>query len=336
MDRPTPARTALALVSAATIALSSAAVSYGSDDRVAVGRGATTRQVDTKAFRGAINTHSRAAVSRAYKSRLAANLATRIHWTGSNRPCRAGHMSRRANAATLESINFVRAMGGLAPVSFSKRLSANAQKAALIMSANARRRGLSHDPPPSWRCWTRAGHDAAGRSNLAWSIPRITAGSAITQYMDDAGPSNIVVGHRRWVMNPPTLTMGNGMTSTTNALTVFGAATSDSRPDPAWVSWPTAGWFPAPLEPDGRWSLSAGDDGADFSHARVHVETASGAGRRAHKYPVATGYGPPTIVFDVDNVSRPGTYRVTVRGIRLPGRSTRVRHTYTVRLFQPR
>jgi hypothetical protein len=244
-------------------------------------------------------------------------------------------MSRRANAATLESINFVRAMGALAPVSFSKRLSAKAQQAALIMSANARKRGLSHDPARWWRCWTRVGHNAAGHSNLAWSYPKITAGGAIKQYMDDAGDGNTFAGHRRWIMNPPTLTMGNGMTATTNALWVLGP-TSASRPDPAWVSWPTAGWFPAPLEPAGRWSLSSGDDGADFSNARVHVETATGAGRRAHEYPVADGYGPRTIVFQVSNVSRPGTYKVTVRGIRLPGRAAPVRHTYTVRLFQPR
>jgi hypothetical protein len=137
-------------------------------------------------------------------------------------------------------------------------------------------------------------------------------------------------------MNPPTLTMGNGMTATTNALWVFGGATSQSRPDPAWVSWPTAGWFPAPLEPAGRWSLSSGDDSADFSQARVHVETAVGAGRRVHEYPVAVGYGPPTLVFAVSNASRPGTYKVTVRGIRLSGHSSPVRHSYTVRLFQPR
>lgn len=301
------------------------------------GRGAAQhRGPVVTSFRGAIDTHSRAAVNRAYKTRMAANLGTPIHWTGSNRPCRAGHMSRRANAATLESINFVRAMGGLGPVSFSKRLSDKAQKAALIMSANARQRGLSHDPPRSWRCWTRVGHDAAGHSNLAWSWPRITAGGAIKQYMDDGGASNTVVGHRRWVMNPPTLKMGNGMTSTANALWVFGGAASQSRPEPAWVGWPTAGWFPAPLEPAGRWSLSAGDDGADFSRARVHVETAKGAGRRVHVYPVAVGYGPPTIVFEVSNVSRAGTYKVIVRGIRLPGRAAAVRHSYTVRLFEPR
>jgi hypothetical protein len=286
-----------------------------------------------KAFPGAIDTERRGAVRIAYKDRFAANLRTPIGWTGSNHPCRAGHMSARAMRGTLESLNFVRALGGLAPASFSKRLNGPAQKAALIMSANA---SLSHDPPSDWACWTQAGHDAAGHSNLAFSFPTITAGGAVRQYMDDGGSGNEAAGHRRWIMYAPTLRMGNGMTSTTNALTVFGAATGPSRPNPRWVSWPTAGWFPGPLEPGGRWSLSSGDAGADFSQARVHVAKLDGTALPVQTYPVADGYGPRTIVFQVGDLARHGAYRVTVRGIGLSGRSTPVKHVYMVRLFNPR
>jgi uncharacterized protein YkwD len=328
-------RLALGLVSVSALAVASAGVSLGDvaarapvDDTVSSHQGAPI----AKAFRGAIDTHDRGAVRRAYNTRLAPNLRTPIRWTGSNRRCRAGHMSARAMRATLESVNFVRAMGGLGPVSFNPRLSAKAQKAALIMSAN---KSLSHVPPRSWRCWTRAGAEAAGHSNLALSYPRITAGGAIMQYMDDTGSNNKVAGHRRWIMYPPTLKMGNGTTTTSNALWIFGGASSASRPNPDWVSWPTTGFFPAPLEPHGRWSLSSGASGARFGQARVHVETASGVVKQVHAYRVASGYGMPTIVFRVKSVPRVGTLRVTVRGIRLPGRTAPVSHSYTVRLFSP-
>ena len=136
-------------------------------------------------------------------------------------------------AATRESINFVRALGHLAPISFSKSLSHHAQKAALIMAAN---NALSHEPPRGWTCWSREGANAAGHSNLAISWPRITAGGLVKRdAMDDDGDSNIFVGHRRWVIYPPTLKMGSGTTSTANALWVFGP-TSASRPDPAFVA----------------------------------------------------------------------------------------------------
>jgi hypothetical protein len=334
------ARAAIVVLSVSTLAVVSAAASLGdvaaqapADGAAAEAHGAALGHVagHHKEFRGAIDNSSRQHVRRAYNTRFAANLGTPIHWTGSNRRCKAGHMSARAMRATLESVNFVRAMGGLAPVSFRRSLSAKAQKAALIMSAN---QSLSHDPPPSWRCWTRAGHEAAGHSNLAFSFPEITAGGAIKQYMADGGSNNKAAGHRRWIMYPPTVKMGNGMTSTTNALWVFGP-TRASRPSPDWVSWPTAGFFPAPLEPQSRWSLSSGVAGANFRQARVHVESASGAVKKAHVFRIQDGYGMPTIVFQLKSVPRVGTFKVTVRGIRLPGRAAPVRHAYTVRLFQP-
>jgi uncharacterized protein YkwD len=282
-------------------------------------------------FTGAINTKSRAAVNRAYRSRYAPNLSTSIGWTGSVSGCHAGHTSHRAKRATLESINFVRAMGGLAPVKFSKVLSARAQKAALIMAAN---NALSHYPPRSWKCWSRVGANAAGHSNIALAYPKITAGGLVSQYMDDYGDSNTFVGHRRWIMYPPSVKMGSGSTATSNALWVLGP-TRDSRPNPTWVSWPTAGYFPAPLEPDGRWSLSAGLSGTNFSHARVSVRTAGGQARSVHVYPVAVGYGKDTLVWEVNNIGTSGTYKVTVRGIKQPGRAHPFAHTYTVRLFTP-
>jgi hypothetical protein len=42
-------------------------------------------------------------------------------------------------------------------------LDADAQAAALIMDANG---ALSHQPPPSWDCWTQSGYDGADNSNL--------------------------------------------------------------------------------------------------------------------------------------------------------------------------
>ena len=85
----------------------------------------------------------------------------------------------------------------------------------------------------------------------------MNAGQSIQLYLDDPGAGNYAAGHRRWVLNPWATTMGNGLTSSADALYVFGP-TSDGNADPAWVAWPTAGWFPSPLQPRGRWSLSSG------------------------------------------------------------------------------
>jgi len=251
---------------------------------------APASRISTAASRApvGIDTRNRAAVKRAYQRRLEPNLNVPIRWTGSNAGCHAGRASQTSKAATLESLNFVRALGHLAPVTFTRRLSAKAQQAALIMSANG---ALSHDPPRSWKCWTRAGSNAAGHSNLAYGFPTLTAGATIVQYMTDPGETNYFAGHRRWLMYPYTAHMGNGATTQTNAIWVL-SDTVLSRPDPAWVGWPTAGWFPAPLEPAGRWSLSASDDSVSFANARVRVTNAAGQRLRTHVQPVAVGYGP--------------------------------------------
>lgn len=66
-----------------------------------------------------IDASDRAEVADAWRSRMAPNLDVPSGWSGSVRGCIAGDPSDDAQRATLESINFVRAMAGLDPVAFS-------------------------------------------------------------------------------------------------------------------------------------------------------------------------------------------------------------------------
>jgi uncharacterized protein YkwD len=285
----------------------------------------------TARWSGAVDTRSLSAVNAAYWSQYASQQAVPIGWVGDLSTCGAGVSSETSNQATLTAMNYVRSLAGLAPVTLNPSLSASAQQAALMMSANG---ALSHDPSSSWRCYSAAGAAAAGRSNLALSYPSITSGQIIDLYMDDPGSSNAAVGHRRWVLNPFTTQVGTGSTNTANALTVIGP-TSSSRPNPRWVGWPTAGYFPNAIEPDGRWSLSSGRRGVSFAHAKVRVYY---GGQRipVHQYRVENGYAQPTIVWQMPaGFSTTGAYRVVVKHIKKAG-SRKLLHTaYTVNLFTP-
>ena len=222
----------------------------------------------TGRWSGAIDTRSLTAVNAAYWLQYASQQAVPTDWQGgSTSSCQAGASSAASNQATLTAMNYVRSLAGLAPVTLNGSLNASAQAAALIMSANG---ALSHSPSSGWRCYSPSGAAAAGRSNLALSYPNIRSGQIIDLYMDDPGGTNTAVGHRRWVLNPFTTQVGTGSTDTANALTVIGP-TSSHRPNPRWVGWPTAGYFPNAIEPDGRWSLSSGRRGVSFAHARVRV-----------------------------------------------------------------
>jgi hypothetical protein len=184
------------------------------------------------------------------------------NWTGSTSTCTAGTVAQAFRNRHFARINAFRRLAGTpADVVENADYSAKAQYAALIMSANW---SLSHDPPPSWRCWTQVGHDAAGSSNLA-----TTGGvDAIDLYMTDPGAGNEPAGHRWYVLSPWIGQMGVGSVSGANALWVsdFGAGERPVREADGGILWPPRGFSPYQLTPI-RWSYSA--PGADYSAAAV-------------------------------------------------------------------
>ena len=285
----------------------------------------------TARWSGSIRVSTLSAVDDAYARAFDPGLHLDTGWTGNDSRCDAGNTSAASRAATLRAVNFVRALSGLAPVTFSPTLNARSQRTALMMSANG---ALSHAPPRSWRCWSQAGAANAGRSNLALSYPSITSAGLVELYMRDPGADNGAVGHRRWLLNPFATTMGTGSTDTANAMTVVGP-TATHRPNPAWVSWPTAGYFPTTLEPGGRWSLSAGNKLMDFRRATVRVYR-DGRSVRATKLRVHNGYAQPTLVWQLPaGAAASGTFKVVVRGAHLKGSRASFGRSYVVRLFEP-
>jgi uncharacterized protein YkwD len=282
---------------------------------------------------GAVNTGSKAAVNAAYWSEYAPRANVLVDWLGGSLlGCLPGLTSSYTNNGTLDALNYVRSLAGLAPVSFSSSMNANAQRAALIMAAN---NALSHSPSSNWKCWTSTGAATAGKSNLALAYPQLKAGQIIDLYMDDRGEGNVAVGHRRWILNPFATVMGSGSTDTANALTVIGP-TNQYRPNPSYVGWPSAGYFPNALEPSGRWSLSSGSKAVSFRYAKIYVYRADGVQVPVRKYSVHGGYAQPTVVWQMpSSFSKTTSYKVGITGIKKSGYSGSLRTSYTVRLFTP-
>ena len=281
----------------------------------------------------AINTQSRDAVVTAYKTRYLPSEAEDINWTGSVAGCDPGTQSASSLASGTAAINFFRGLSGLDSIALTEEQNAKAQAAALMMHA---RGGLSHYPTSDWECFTTLGQAGASTSNLHYSYPEISSMSmALRGYMDDEGYNNADVGHRRWLLNPATTTMGIGTTSMFNAVNVLGGGTSAARANPDFIAFPNAGYFPAQLLPPERWSLSSGHD-VDFSKATVTVTNAAGTDMMATTYHAMNGYGPNTVVFDIPQLQLPQgaeetNYTVKVTGILRDGMP--IEHTYTVKLI---
>jgi uncharacterized protein YkwD len=221
-------------------------------------------------------------------------------WTGNVGLGDPGTLSPAFLEAVRVRVNYFRQMAGLTgpPIQLDATLNAKAQQAALLMSANG---ALSHFPPPTWKFWTQDGAEAAGSSNLYLGFG---SPDAIDGFIRDPGPSNSPVGHRRWILYPPTTVMGVGIVpegapGSPWASTVLwvidrsGFSTPPS-PDAPQVAWPPAGYVPEPFVTE-RWSLSNITGGVTMT-------------RNGHAVPVtvvSTGgsFGEPTLVWEPDRAT---------------------------------
>ena len=277
-------------------------------------------------------------VSRAYYNQVyLASEGVAIGWTGDHATCDAGQTAQAFRDDVELRINYFRAMAGVpATLQLRDEYNGKAQQAALMMSVNSQ---LSHSPEVSWRCYTEAGAEAAGSSNLYLGV---YGPAAITGYIYDPGTSNYPVGHRRWILYPQTEWMGTGDIPPTasywssNALWVFDENIWQPRPetrDP-YVAWPPPGYVPYQVVFP-RWSFAYA--GADFDEATVQMSS-GGHSISVSVQPVVYGYGENTLVWEPDlSFGAPPAgdtaYTVTVQGVRIGGLPRNF--AYQVILFDP-
>jgi uncharacterized protein YkwD len=278
---------------------------------------------------------SRASAARLWTTEYLPSVGVASQWTGSVASCASGSLSASYRSAVLRRINYFRVMAGLPAVQLDATFSARAGEAALMMAAN---NALSHTPPLSWLCYTAAGADGAAHSNLALGV---AGPQAVDGYIEDGGATNAAVGHRRWLLHPPTTRMGLGdVPGQANALWVLdnaGGAIGAVVPRDGYVAWPPKGYVPRSLVFP-RWSFAL--DGADLSGATVSLTRNGKACAVAvvHRDRPPGLYGDPAVVWEVDASCAPGTtgdvaYRVTVGGVVVGGASRS--YSYTATAFTP-
>lgn len=280
----------------------------------------------------AINPADQNSVNSAYKTLWAAGVPVATGWSGNAATCSPGNITQAAVTAQANAVNFARQINGLGPVSavaLSDANQANVQRAAVIMEANG---ALNHNPDSTWKCYTAAGATTASKSNLSLILPSTNPIAAIKSYLDEPGADNTAAGHRQWLFNPPASVFAFGMTNAASALQVIGLPQNNTA-NPTWVEWPSNGYFPNTLEPNGRWSISAGNSNTDFTSAAISV-TYNGAAVAVTKYAPHT-YAKPTLVWQMPStISKTGTYTVTISNVKVSG-STIGNYSYSVTLFAP-
>ncbi|MFH1531466.1 MAG: CAP domain-containing protein [Pseudomonadota bacterium] len=257
--------------------------------------------------------------------------------------CKKGGVTGSAKAETLATVNQVRALSGLPPVTYDSGGDGEVQAAALIMAVNG---DLSHFPPQSWSCWTQAGYEGAGSSNLhmSWSTapldPKPPSEAVVGFLVDWNVPS---LGHRRWLLDPflPSVSWGaaGGYSAAAGDWPYVWAGIlqvmKDAVPnlsglDLDFVAYPV-GDYPAEwFEPAWYLSFSAlvdkgsswGNDGVTYGQAQISV---AGPGGPMSVYDVSSSseyYGLPNhLQWKVAGLQSGVNYTVKISGVKDGGQT---------------
>lgn len=197
-----------------------------------------------------------------------------MEFTGNVGSCTPGTTSTAYQLSVLQRVNWYRQIAGLPDVAYNPANHAAAQAGALISAAQG---SLSHTPAASAKCYSALGYTGTSSSNLALGGAGV---KAIDMYIDDFGPNNTGVGHRRWILSPELRGIATGdiprasnrSTWDANALYVFDTGTALATRDGS-VAWPPPGYVPDKVVYD-RWSYVR--LGANFANAQVTVTGPTG------------------------------------------------------------
>ncbi|TWU00501.1 Cysteine-rich secretory protein family protein [Botrimarina colliarenosi] len=287
-----------------------------------------------------VDTADRQAAVAFYHSQYASGVGTRLEWITGTAPCDPGYTTATYQNAVLDRVNYFRAMAGVPAVTLNATYTRKAQAAAYLMGVNAR---SSHAPDASWTCYSQDAYDGASRSNLFLYQSGL---EAIDGYVRDDGPHNGAIGHRRWILHPPTKQIGVGdvpagvTRESANALYVIDNGFSGAQPAArdGFVAWPPPGYVPYDVAYP-RWHFS--QQGVDLSAASVSL-TLNGQSVPVQVESRGAEYNLGYIGWRVNNMAnsesfpRPTAdqpYRVTIQNARIGGVAQSI--AYEVTLIDP-
>lgn len=239
-------------------------------------------------------------------------------WSGGVASCDPGDINSEYRQAILNRVKWFRLMAGVdEDISLNAEFDLLAQAAALVMMANNQ---LSHEPDPTWTCFSDDAFTGASNSNLYLGR---TGPEAINGYIEDLGEDNYSVGHRRWILYSALTEIGIGESSKSNALFVVQGKRNDKpsvREAEGFIMWPPRGFVPRNVIFE-RWSIT--NPSADFSDTEIYVESGNESFQISSSDITVSNdlYGDgPTLIFNLDSQVRSGeTITITAKDVLVDG-----------------
>ncbi len=249
--------------------------------------------------------------------------------------CAAGTLKAAVQAEMLANVNAMRALHGLPAVAYYAGGNQAVQESSLMQAAA---NTLSHTPPTSWACYTAAGADAAGSSNLigGWGtgLPWSSEDDLLAGWMTERNSASI--GHRRWLLDPflGQISYGRvayvgtgGSRADAATMKVFGFPSDPTivpSSIPNYVAYPQ-GNYPAKYFGAGdilSFSVVAnksgrfGNGSVSFANATITVQSGSTSLPVTGKASDNQGYGlPNNIEWRVTGLQNNTDYSVTISGV---------------------
>ena len=295
------------------------------------------------------------------------NFEEHHEWTGDMIIADPGQVSDKLHEDVIRRVNYFRAMGGLSSdIVLSEELNAKCQQAAFMMAYN---NTLDHYPTADWDHYSQSGAEAARNSNLSLGLNTPYYGpTAVDGQIEDSGPSNYSVGHRRWILySRAPKKMGHGSIPLTfiiskpdpipdpipdpppfpknknsaMALWVIGKPAKDPQNIPEFIAWPPKGFVPRQVAYE-RWSFAIPtkkNNFTDFSKSKVSVKLNGAELPNKIIYRGNSREGTdPTLVFEIENFTNSGStfkdqnYSVTISEIKGAPKSS---YHYVVKVIDP-
>lgn len=232
-----------------------------------------------------------------------------LGWTGKEKLCKPGKLSRETYVKMLTRINYYRRLAGVNDnMVLDSSWNKYAQAAALIMFAN---NALNHNPTAAMKCFSQDGKLGAGTSNLS-IFTGASIKAMISDEIEDGGESNKDCGHRRWLLHSKAYKFGFGATDGSYAVRSFKTPEEKDTSSfhgkvPEYFGYPFKGYVPFQVIYP-KWSFAVTGT-ADFTAATVEV--------KAGDKPVACtiisrgkmNFGDPTLVWSVKGMKEDFYYQ---------------------------
>jgi len=207
-----------------------------------------------------------------YKNYYLASQVDSINWTNKG-GCDPGIIPSDVYEKAEKRINFFRLMNRLPSIKITGTKQKEAQAAAFMMDKN---KALSHDPPASWKCYSKQGADGAKNSCLGMpNFRRLPHTAFITGFIADPGDANYFVGHRRWLLYSKATEFSLGATNNALALYCTYNLSNDTLQND-FIAYPWSGYVPYNLI-FSKWSFSIPETNeVDFSKVKVSIKNKKG------------------------------------------------------------